>query len=151
MRKDTFVLLSAVLFGIFFAARADALCVQTGKANVRSGPGTAYGIVWEVYRYMPFKKVGTSLTNDWYAVKDVDGDVNWVHKSLVTRAYSCAVVKAEEVHVRTGPGTRYALAGLSSAKKYYSFRVLDRKGSWVKLRDEERNTGWVHANYLWIP
>ncbi|MGQ9571025.1 MAG: SH3 domain-containing protein [Thermodesulfovibrionales bacterium] len=34
--------------------------------------------------------------------------------------------------------------------KYYSFRVLKRKGMWVKVRDEQGNIGWIHRNHLWI-
>jgi SH3-like domain-containing protein len=99
---------------------------------------------------MPLLKVGISTSGEWYAVKDVDGDVNWIHKKLVTSRYRCAVVKTEEVNVRTGPGTSYSKCFFSPAKKYYSYRVLKRKGMWVKVRDESNNTGWIHRSYLWI-
>ncbi|MFH1701890.1 MAG: SH3 domain-containing protein [Nitrospirota bacterium] len=142
------------VFGIILALFIDgytyALCVNTWKANIRTGPGTNYENTWEVYKYMPLLKVGISLSGEWYAVKDVDGDVNWIHKRLVTSRYRCAVVKTEEVNVRTGPGTSYSKCFFSPAKKYYSFRVLKRKGIWVKVRDELNNTGWIHRNYLWI-
>ena len=62
---------------------------------------------------MPFSKVGVSLSGEWYAVKDVDGDVNWMHKDLLTGKYKCAVVKTEEVNIRTGPGTRYSKSGIA--------------------------------------
>lgn len=44
----------------------------------------------------------------------------------------------------------YAKSPLSPAKKYYSFKVLKRKGQWVKVKDEWGNTGWIHRNFLWI-
>lgn len=129
---------------------AHALCVHTTKANIRTGPGTDYEIVWEVYRYMPFRKVGSSLSGDWYAVKDVDGDVSWIYRKLVTGKYRCAVVKAEEVNVRKGPGTHYQKSPLSPAKKYYSYRFLKRQGSWIKIGDERGVSGWVHRKFLWV-
>lgn len=139
-----------IILSMFIVRYSNALCVKAQKANLRDGPGTNYEIVWEVYKYMPFLKVGVSLLGNWYAVRDVDGDVNWIHKGLVTNRYHCAVVKTEEVNVRTGPGTKYSKSYSSPAKKYYSFKVLKRKGIWVKVRDEWGDTGWIHRNYLWI-
>ncbi|HAK88985.1 MAG TPA: hypothetical protein DHV16_08470 [Nitrospiraceae bacterium] len=146
--KNINIILCAAAFLVLILGRVDALCVGTQKANLRSGPGTNYEVAWEIYKYMPFSKVGVSLSGDWYAVKDVDGDVNWIHKDLLTGKYKCAVVKTEEVNTRTGPGTKYSKSG--AAKKYFSFKVIGTKGIWVKLIDEWNNTFWIHRDYLWI-
>jgi SH3-like domain-containing protein len=148
--KKLLVALGIILFVLFILRHSNALCVSAQKTNLRDGPGTNYEITWEVYKYMPFSKVGISLSGEWYAVKDVDGDVNWIHKRLVTSRYRCAVVKTQEVNVRKGPGTNYSKVFFSPAKKYYSFRVLKRKGMWVRVKDEQGNIGWIHRNYLWI-
>lgn len=139
-----------IILSVFILRSANALCVSAQKANLRVGPGTNYEIVWEVYKYMPFLKVGVSLSGDWYAVSDVDGDVNWIHKRLVTNKYKCAVVKTEEVNIRTGPGTNYSKSSLSPAKNYYSFKILKKKGMWIKVTDDLANIGWIHRNYLWV-
>ena len=146
MKKIKMVL--CIVFLTVTAAHANALCVSAQKANLRSGPGINYEIVWEVYKYMPFSKVGVSLSGDWYAVKDVDGDINWIHRELLTDKYKCAVVKTDKVNIRTGPGTNYSKVGV--AEKYSSFRVIDNKGVWIKIKDERNSTGWIHRNYLWI-
>jgi SH3-like domain-containing protein len=148
--KKILVALGMILSVLFILKHSNALCVSAQKANLRAGPGTNYEIVWEVYKYMPFLKVGTSLSGKWYAVRDVDGDVNWIHKRLVTSRYRCAVVKTQEVNIRTGPGTNYSKSFISPGKKYYSFRVLKRKGMWVRVKDEQGKIGWIHRNYLWI-
>ncbi len=148
--KKILVALGMILSVLFILRHSNALCVSAQKANLRAGPSTNYEIVWEVYKYMPFVRVGVSLSRSWYAVRDVDGDVNWIHKKLITEKYKCAVVKTEEVNVRIGPGTNYSKSSLSPAKKYYSFKVLRRKGMWVRVRDELGNIGWIHRNYLWI-
>jgi SH3-like domain-containing protein len=121
------------------------------KANLRVGPGTNYDIGWQVFKYMPFEKVGKSLSGKWFAVKDVDNDVLWIHRNLVTEDFKCAVVEASEVNVRTGPGTNYSRSQMGPAKKYYSYRILDIRGNWVRLRDEWGNIGWIHRDHLWIP
>jgi SH3-like domain-containing protein len=139
-----------IILSLFVLRYANALCINTEKANVRTGPGTNYEVIWEVYKYMPFMKVGVSLSGEWYAVKDVDGDVNWIHKRLLTNKYKCAVVKTEDVNVRTGPGTKYSKSFSNPAKKYHTFKVLKRKGAWVRVQDEWGSTGWIKRNYLWI-
>ncbi|MNQ88913.1 Bacterial SH3 domain protein [compost metagenome] len=43
--------------------------------------------------------------------------------------------------MRSGPGTRYdALWGLSRG---YPLAVVNRKGAWIKVRDFEKDEGWV--------
>jgi SH3-like domain-containing protein len=148
--KKLLAALVLLLFIVIIETDADALCVKVSKANLRAGPSTKYEKVWEVYKYMPFKKVGVSLSGDWYAVQDLDGDVSWIHKRLVTEKYRCAVVKSEEVNIRTGPGTKYKKTSSGPAKQYYSFRVLERRSPWVKVKDEWGEIGWIHTDYLWI-
>jgi SH3-like domain-containing protein len=55
-------------------------------------------------------------------------------------------INGEKVQLRSGPGTKY------SAKWEYGdgfpLRVLTQKGSWVKVKDFENDTGWVFKKYL---
>ena len=127
-----------------------ALCVDVPTANIRMGPGTKYEKAWKVFRYMPFYKVGVSTDGTWYAIKDVDGEVNWVYKNLVTTRYHCAVVKSEWVNVRTGPGTNYRKSSMGQALRYDAFKVIKRQGRWIKVKDTFGGIGWIHRSYLWI-
>jgi len=122
------------------------ICIKNNRANIRSGPGTSYQIVWEVYQHMPFRKMGRK--GKWIKVKDFEGEVNWVHSKLVTSAYMCAVVKAETANRRSGPGTRYRKLG--SAAKYYSFKVIKKTGKWVKLKDDYGEVFWIYRPLLWV-
>lgn len=149
MKKSAFVVLTA-LFILSVSHISNALCVRVSKANLRTGPGRNYEVVWEIFKYMPLVKVGVSMSGKWYAVKDVDGDVTWIYKGLVTSGYHCAVVKSETVNVRTGPGTRYRKSPISPAKKYYSFMVVKRKGNWIKVKDEWGGRGWIHSHFLFV-
>jgi len=135
---------------LFFPFDSHALCVSASTANLRSGPGKGYEIVWEVYRYMPLQKVGVSPSGNWYSVKDVDGDIEWIHKSLVSSGARCAVVKSETANIRTGPGLSFPPKFKEPAVKYESFRIVDVKNNWLKLEDEHKNVGWVYRNLLWL-
>jgi SH3-like domain-containing protein len=129
-------------------AQAYAWCVNVPEANLRQGPGTSHEKSWEVFKYMPFEKIGQQ--GSWYQVKDVDGDEHWVYRNLLTNGMRCAVVKAEEANVRTGPGLNYDKSPLSPVEKYYSFKVLKTQGDWVKVEDEVFNEGWVYEPLLWV-
>lgn len=148
MTKTIAAPIALLCAALIIPATADALCIMVSEANLRQGPGTQYGKSWEVYKYMPFKKIGQR--GNWYQVRDVDGDTHWVYRRLATHAMRCAVVKADEANVRKGPGTRYAKANFSPVEKYYSFKVVGSKGGWVKVQDEMLNSGWVAKKLLWI-
>jgi SH3-like domain-containing protein len=137
-----------LIFIFFFNNYAHALCINVPEANLRKGPGTKYEKTWEVFKYMPFQKI--SKKNNWYKVKDLDGDIHWIYWRLVTDKIKCAVVKGEDVNIRKGPGTGYEKTYLSPTMKYDTFRVIKIKGSWVNIVDDFDNTGWIFRKLLWI-
>ncbi len=150
MTMKTALLSTSLLAGLMLiSAPASALCVKVSEANLRQGPGTQYEKSWEVYAYMPFREL--SRQGDWYKVADVDGDQHWIHGNLVSKSLRCAVVKKPKANVRTGPGTRYSLSDLGSVEKYYSFKVLEERGGWVKVEDDVDNVGWMAGSLLWMP
>jgi len=143
------LLIPCFILALSAANPAYAVCVSVSKANVRSGPGTWYEKLWDVYKYTPLQKVGVSVSGDWYAARDVDGDIVWIKKGLVTNGYGCTVVKTHQVNVRTGPGTSRPLSPLSPAIHYDTFRVMEKRGGWIKVKDGKGNTGWIEKSYLW--
>ena len=143
------LILIFVLFSLFVLNDYSyALCVNVPEANLRGGPGTKYEKTWEVFKYMPLKKL--SKKGNWYKVKDVDGDIHWVYRKLVTDKFRCAVVKVDKANVRSGPGTGYSKKAMSPVLKYDSFKVIKIKPSWVKVIDEFDDTGWIFRKLLWI-
>ncbi|MCK5427239.1 MAG: hypothetical protein KAJ34_06045 [Thermodesulfovibrionia bacterium] len=147
MKKTCFFLLVFMVLCIVHN-HALALCVNVPEANLRKGPGTQHEKTWEVFKYMPFKRLSTK--GEWYKVQDVDGDIHWIYSKLVTNDFDCAVVKVDEANVRSGPGENYKKNKLSPAIKYESFKVIQRKGLWVKVLDEFNDTGWIFRKLLWI-
>ena len=67
-----------------------------------------------------------------------------------------AVAQAEKLRVhspgdgflnlRTGPGTGYAI--VREMYNGQTVRILERKGSWVRVRHSSGATGWASAKYL---
>lgn len=146
--KKVFVICAIFLLIFIMSGYAKALCVKTPAANLRSGPGTKYEKTWEVFKYMPFKKLRKK--GNWYKIRDFEGDIHWIYRNLVTDKFKCAVIKIDKANIRTGPGKRYANAVMSPGLMYHSFKVLKKSGSWVKVIDEFGDSGWIFRKLLWI-
>jgi len=132
---------------LIISAAAQATCINVSTANLREGPGTNFPKSWVVYRYMPLKTIETK--GEWTQVADVDGYKHWVSSDLVSDDLRCAVVTKDKINIRSGPGTKFAKTPLSPVEKYYSFKVLETKGDWVKVQDEVNNEGWIFDKLLW--
>lgn len=125
-------------------ALAERLAVMVPVANIRSGPGTAYDILWNVEKYYPLfieKKSGP-----WYHFHDFEGDKGWIHKSLVKKLQTVITIKAK-CNVRSGPGTRFTI--LFSVESGIPFKVLKRKGNWFHVEHADGDRGWMHKSLTW--
>lgn len=148
MTKTPSISILMLCSALFISGEASALCVTASKANLRGGPGSRYATSWTVGKYMPLKQL--SRKGNWYQVKDVDGDRHWIHRSLVSASMRCAVVKSKTAHMRSGPSTRNAKQPWSPVSRYYTGKVMQSKGRWVKVQDYEQDTGWIAKSLLWI-
>ncbi len=133
---------------LFSVADSEALCVKDKKANLRQGPGKHYEKIWEVFQYMPFKELGKK--GSWYRIQDVDGDIYWIYKKLVTRSYMCAVIKNNKTNLRKGPGTNFPKVNWSPVDKFFSMKVLKIKDNWVHVVDSAGDRAWVYRPLVWI-
>ena len=153
MRSKTYVLIKAcsiasisiVLLIIFSsAALAERLSVASSIANIRSGPGTKYDILWKIGKYHPvlvLKKSGK-----WYHFRDFEGDKGWIHKSLVRNTPS-VITNKENCNVRSGPGTKFKI--LFATEKGIPFKILKRKGNWIHVQHADGDKGWIHKSLVW--
>jgi SH3-like domain-containing protein len=143
MKKALFytVLVFALSVG---TASAERLSVWVNKANVRSGPGKKYEVLWSVGKYFPVDIVKTS--GDWRQIRDYEGDVGWIHHSLL-KEIPAVIVKGSLVNVREGPGTDAKV--LFQAESGVSFRVEEKKDKWLRVKHADGDTGWVHESLVW--
>lgn len=58
-----------------------SLVVKIDEANVRSGPGKKYPLVFKAMKGVSFKVLKT--TGNWVRVKHEDGDTGWLYRSLL--------------------------------------------------------------------
>ncbi len=139
----------AIIITLFIAlssnvAMAERLAVSASVANIRSGPGTEYDIIWQVGKYHPiqtFKKSGA-----WYRFRDFEQDEGWIHKSLVSKIRT-VITKKKKSNIRSGPGTRHKI--VFTVEKGIPFRVIKRKGSWIFIEHADDDKGWIYETLVW--
>jgi SH3-like domain-containing protein len=125
-------------------ALAQRLAIKSNVANIRSGPGKQYDILWQVEKYHPILIIDKN--GKWYRFRDFEGDEGWIHVSLVGEI-PAVITKSEKNNVRSGPGPGYKIK--FTVEKGIPFRVLQRKNKWVYVRHADGDKGWIHTSLLW--
>lgn len=134
----------------FSAAAGETAVVTADVLNVRSGPGTSYGLASQA-------GLGDRLpvldrSGDWYQVSLSSGQKGWVASWLVNveqpqapapaqNGGQVAVVSGSQINVRGGPGTSYPI----TTQVVYGERlpVSDKSGDWYQVCLSTGNKGWV--------
>ncbi len=121
------------------------LSVKSNIANMRSGPDSKkYDVLWQVEKYHPVKIV--EKKGNWYKIKDFENDVAWLHKSLLGNIPSVITIK-EKCNVRSKSNTKSQI--LFTVEKGVPFKVLGRKGDWIKIEHADGDIGWIHRKLVW--
>ncbi len=118
MRIYSFLLIVLLIFygSMAFAQR---LTIKAEVANIRSGPGQKYEILWQVEKFHPIWVINQK--GKWYHFQDFEGDEGWIHSSLVGKI-PAVITKSEKCNVRSGPGTSYKIG--FTVEKGIPFRVF---------------------------
>ena len=123
---------------------AEMVRVKVKQANLRAGPGTQYKKVWKVPRNYPYRVLHRK--GRWLKVRDFEGFEDWIYAPLTDRN-PAVVVKVSRANVRKGPSTSHPVVFTADAGVV--FRVIDKKGKWIKVRANDGDRGWIYKPLLW--
>ncbi len=126
------------------AYTAEMLSVSAQQANVRSGPGAGYEVVWRAARFYPLQILDSQ--GAWIMVSDYENAEGWINRSLLA-AVPAVVVISKKANVREGPGAGYDVAWI--VEKESSLKVLEADGNWYKVTDEDGLEGWISKSVTW--
>ena len=143
MKRYSILLVLIILFTAG-AAMAERLAIVASVANIRSGPGSKYDVLWKVEKYYPIFVI--EKKESWYQFKDFEDDKGWVHKSLVGKMQSI-ITKKDLCNIRSGPGTGNKV--LFTVDKGIPFKVLKRKDRWLHIEHADKDQGWIHDSLVW--
>ena len=144
LRIKLFIITISLILCTSLASAAERYAVMGKIANIRSGPGTKYEILCQAEKYYPINIIKKS--GNWYQVEDFEGDVGWIHKSLIRKISSVITIKSK-CNIRSGPGMKYKIVFIS--KKGVPFKVLKKKGNWIRVQHSEGHEGWIHKSLVW--
>ena len=125
-------------------AMAERLSVSSKIANIRSGPGTDYEILWKVENYFPISVLKKS--GKWINFRDFEGDEGWIHTSLIHKKPT-VITKKNKCNVRTGPGTNHDI--VFTVEKGIPFLVIDRQKNWIQIKHADGDRGWIYKSLVW--
>ena len=135
-----------VLLFSMHAAAGERMAVGVSVANIRSGPGQDYEILWKTEKYTPVDVLDRDQSGDWIYFQDYEGTKAWIHKNLV-RDMDTVMTKTGLCNIRSGPGTDHDLR--FQAEKGVPFEVVTRKGDWIQIKHADGDTGWIHQKLVW--
>ncbi len=134
------------------AASGQTAVISGSFVNLRSGPDTSYAVTGQVKQGDKLPVLGKQ--GDWLKVRTSSGQPAWVAGWLVklenepagdaAALEQYAVITANHVNVRSGPGTGYQAVGMVNAGERYP--LLATSGQWhkIKLSDQEVwLAGWL--------
>lgn len=143
-RLFVFVLVMFLLCLMPGLALAERLSIKVPKANIRSGPGTKYEIIWQVGIYYPVQIIKKS--GHWYQFSDYEGDAGWISDKLLGKQGTVITVK-DKCNVRSGPATKYPV--IFTTEKGVAFKVLKKQGKWIKIQHPDGDQGWIYKTLVW--
>jgi len=144
MKSYAYIIAMILVLVCSSVAAAERLTVAVDVANIRSGPGTKFDIMWKVGKYHPLNAIKKS--GSWYHFRDFEGDEGWIHKSLINKAPAIITIQ-EKCNIRSGPGTNFEI--LFAVEKGIPFKVIKRKGNWIHIRHADGDQGWIHKSIVW--
>ena len=146
--------------GFDTSAATTTASVNASSLNVRSGPGTNYGVTASVTK-------GTTVTilsigsNGWNQVQLPNGKTGYVSASYLTMSSASestpidgaststgTVINATLLNVRSGPGTNYGVkTGIAGGTQV---TVISTSNGWSKIVLSNGIEGYVSSSYLSI-
>lgn len=126
------------------AAAAERLTVKASIANIRSGPGTGHDVLWQVEKYHPV--IVVEKKGSWVKFKDFEGDMAWIHDSLLTRVEGVITSKTN-CNVRSEPTTDSRI--VFTVERGVPFRVIKRQGDWIHIEHADGEKGWIYHTLVW--
>jgi SH3-like domain-containing protein len=123
---------------------AERMAVKAKIANLRSGPGSKYEVLWQVEKFHPILVI--EKKGNWYKIKDFEGDMAWIHKSLLGNINGVITTKAK-CNVRSEPETKGKI--LFTVERGVPFKVLKRSGNWIRIEHADGEIGWIYKSLVW--
>lgn len=118
--------------------------LKADEVNLRTGPGQRYPIDWVfVRRALPLEV--TAEFDQWRRIRDQDGTVGWVHRSMLSGERMVVVIGAVRTLRGEPKSNGVALLRLEPGVQG---SLLACQNAWCRI-DQQGTKGWLQRAYLW--
>ena len=118
--------------------------LRAAEVNVRVGPGTEYPILWVFVRDgLPVEIVAEH--EHWRRIRDFEGALGWVHRSLLTGARTVLVVGSVWTLRRVPSVTAVPVARVEPG---VVGRLRECGGDWCRIEFGDHR-GWLPRAAVW--
>ncbi len=119
--------------------------LRSEKTYVRTGPALRYPIKW-VYKQKGLPVEIVQEFDAWRKVKDYEGDLGWVHQSLLTGERTVLIDHVDPVPVRQGFSSDSKM--VARLEPLVSANLKKCSDDWCRVETHGYD-GWVERKYLW--
>ncbi len=117
--------------------------LKFGEVNGRAGPSEQHPILWKYYRrYLPVQVVAETET--WRRVRDPDGELVWMHRSMLDGRRTAIVTQETALHVR--PDAESGVRAVAEPGVVVMVRAC--RDGWRRV-SAGGHTGWTSESALW--
>ena len=111
---------------------------------MRTGPGSRYPILWKlVYRHMPVEIIAEF--KNWRKIREWEGDIGWVHKSMLKGQRWAIVQKGKQILRRRAQRKAPAIA---LVERKAIGKIEKCSSTWCQITFSGL-TGWMRHNQIW--
>lgn len=119
--------------------------IRSNEANVRTGPSVKYPIRW-VYQRSNWPIKVDAVFSSWRKISDINGELGWMHESLLSRNRFTLVNSEGVQEVYRLPVLTASVVML--VEKGVIAELLECKESWCHVKIDSMK-GWIRSEYLW--
>ena len=136
--------------------------VNTGRLNVRTGPGIRYDVVTMIDQGQTMTLLGRNQPATWVKVHLPNGTEGWVSAYYIRASVTIsslpvvdapatplsAAVTVSALELRAGPGPNYGLLATLGQGQTMSLLGRTSDSAWVKVSVPGKGEGWVPAQVI---
>ena len=118
--------------------------LSSDQANLRTGPGERYPILW-IYVRADLPLEITAEFENWRRIRDVDGTTGWIHSALLAGKRT-ALISGQIRTFYDQPS--YTAKPVLRAEPGVLAEINECDGSWCRVEIRGRE-GWINAEHFW--
>lgn len=141
---------------------APTAIVSSGELNVRSGPGTGYGVLAVLRNSDTVTLLARNSATTWVKIRTAAGVEGWVNVAYLyanlaipylpvegtPTYYQTATVASGALNVRYGPSVNYGIITVLAGGQTVEMIGRTANSTWVQVRLSTGWVGWVNATLI---